>query len=118
MAFYDFFTEGQANARARILAAAMQPLKNNEDAVREFRIEADAVVAHRKGPLARLTLGGNVHPRRRLAPELDRIANQILEQLSLLGGVRRHRGQLFVGHQRPALLDRSLQVRDSRSQDL
>ncbi len=47
----------------------VQALEDQEDAVGELRIDADAVVADREQPAVRLPLGGDVDFRPPLAPE-------------------------------------------------
>ena len=69
-----------------------------------LRRDADAVVAHREDPLLTGPLGRDVDARRAVA-ELQRVADQVLEELDELGRVGEHRGQVIMGHHRPLLLD-------------
>jgi hypothetical protein len=72
---------------------------------RELRRDADAVVGDREDPLAlaappvTCTRGGSS------PAELDRVGDQVLEELPELAGVAADGGELVVGDRRAALLD-------------
>src|SRR5436309_3956399 len=48
VAFHDPLAQGQADASPRVFGRDVQPLKNDEDAIEIFWLDADAVVFHRK----------------------------------------------------------------------
>ena len=50
VAVHDSLANGQTDARARILLAAVQTLEDEEDAFLVFGVDADAVVAHGEVP--------------------------------------------------------------------
>src|SRR5271166_1059704 len=106
--FHNLFADRQANAGARILLTAVQALENNENPVKILRGYANAVIAYAELPGTMLPYCGNMNAGRFLPPpELDGIAEQILEklrQLRLVGDqcrqriVRDHRSALGNGY--------------------
>ena len=70
--------------------AAVQALEQHEDALEVLGRDADAVVAHREAPAGVARLGLDVHLRRLGAAELDRVAEQVLEQLGELRRIGHH----------------------------
>ena len=56
----------------------VQALKDQEDALEVLRLNADAVVLDREPPHTPLMLCGHVDSNRAVAPELNRIADQVL----------------------------------------
>ena len=50
VALDDLLADRQADAGARVLVAAVQPLEDDEDPLDVLRLDADAVVAHREEP--------------------------------------------------------------------
>jgi len=77
MPLRDALAHGQTDARARIVRCDVQPLKNGKDAIEIFRIDADAVILHRKDPLGRLLACGDVNARRLGAVKFDGVADQV-----------------------------------------
>src|SRR5919197_924989 len=69
----------QADARARILTARVQALKDLKDPLRLSRLHPDPVVLHGKDPQGPLRPRRDVDARRGGPVELQRIAQQILE---------------------------------------
>ena len=66
---HDLFTDGQADTGAGIFISAVEPLKDNEDALLVLRRDADAVILHRQEPVVFPDLGRDVNPGRLLAAE-------------------------------------------------
>ena len=74
------------------------------------RLDADAVVADGEAPGIAFALSREVHPRRLLASELDRVGDQVLEELAELGGVSGYFRQWIVADLGVALVDRRAEV--------
>src|SRR5687768_5634100 len=84
VALDDLLADREADAGAVIVAAAVQPLEQDEDALEVFSRDADAVVADPETAHLAVGFGRDVDAHRVLAPELQRIAEQVLEQLQQL----------------------------------
>src|SRR5208337_568537 len=111
MALHNLFADRQANARAGIFLTAMQALKNNENPVKILRSDADAVIAYAELPSTVLPSSGNVNAWRFLRPpELDGIAEQILEKLRQLRLVGEKCRERIVRDLGPALGCGSLEI--------
>src|SRR5262245_11716046 len=78
---HDLLTDRQSDPGPWIFALAVQALKDDKDSIQIFRLDSDAVVPYRYQPVPRFLLGLHAHDRCLTAPELDGVANQILEQL-------------------------------------
>src|SRR5947208_15730283 len=101
----------QADPGSRVLALVVQALEHHEDALEVLRLDADAVVAHREFPFRALVGGAHVHGGRGIGlAELQRVADQVLEQLRELSFVAMDRRQLVLRHRRAGVLDRGAQV--------
>ena len=61
VALDHFLAQRQADAGARILLVRVQALEDDEDALGELRVDADAVVAHGKAPAELHLLGVDAH---------------------------------------------------------
>src|SRR3954453_13534431 len=96
VSLHDSLADRQAAPRARVLLLGVQPLEDHEDPPRVARVEPDPVIADREHPLLALASGGEVDVGRALAPELDRVADQVLEELADLGAVAPHGGEGVV----------------------
>ena len=94
VALDDPLADRQADAAARVLVAAVQALEDAEDALGVARVDPDAVVGHPEQPGVALALGGHLDARRVFGPELDPVADQVLEQLAQLALVAPHGRQL------------------------
>jgi hypothetical protein len=89
----------------------LQALEDLEDALDVGQLDADAVVAHGEHPVRALAHGLDVDLRRHaIAPELDGVADQVLEHLDHLHLVAAHHGQVALRHRGAALADRQAQV--------
>ena len=88
----------------------MQALEQHEDALEVFAGDADAVVVHCESPLMTGRLDAQVHHRRLVAAELDRVGQQVLEQLQQLHRVALDGGQIVDRDARAALFDRHAQI--------
>src|SRR5579884_527116 len=86
VALDDLAADGQADAGAGVLLLRVQPLEDDEDALQVLRVDADAVVTNPEQPLAapRRAAGADVDHRPGGAAELQRVADQVLEQLHQL----------------------------------
>ena len=91
VAIDDPLADGQPDARARILLAAVQALKDQEDAILVLCVDADAVVADGKVPQVAFTLGVDVDFWRRRAAKLQGVADQVLKNLGQAAWRRRAR---------------------------
>jgi hypothetical protein len=91
MAFDNLPANRQADPGARIFRLGMEALKDDEDALRILRRNPDPIVPDGKVPGISLARGGEGDLWRRLAAILDRVGNQILEELAELHPVARYR---------------------------
>src|SRR5581483_8156266 len=90
----DFLTDRKSNAGAGITFFGVESLKNDEDAVRELGLEADAVIAKREYPFPAFPPRGHPHLGRGMIAKLDGIADEILKELyelAAIAGYRRKR---------------------------
>ena len=94
----DAAADGEPDAVAGQLVAAVQALEHDEDALEVLGLDADAVVAHPQVPLLPLLGRADVDARRRGAAELEGVADQVLEELAHLVLVGEHRGKTVGGH--------------------
>jgi len=81
MALHDLLGDRQTDAGARVLAATVQALKDQEDALDVLRLDTDAVVPQPEKPIIPPALPPNIDEDRFIAAELDSVAEQILEEL-------------------------------------
>src|SRR5688572_10053507 len=110
VALDHLLADGEADAGAGILAHRVQALEDLEDALEEFRLYADAVVFHGNLPGDAVIPDPYVDARHLFPPELEGIADQVLEYLAELQLLAEHRGQRVVRHGAAALGERALQV--------
>src|SRR3984957_4669742 len=75
----DLPAHGQADPRSRVRGPLVQALKDQENAVSILRLDADSVVGDGKRPERAVGLGRDDNARRLLAPELECVADQVLE---------------------------------------
>ena len=106
----DLLADGQTNSVARIFGPGMQPLKHNKNIFRMLRRNPDPVIAHAEQPLGPRVLGLHGNRRRFFSAKLDRVANQILENLDYLRPVRPHRRQFAMRDHRAAFSNRRPQT--------
>src|SRR4051794_26660848 len=81
VALGDLFADGEADAGAGVFAHGMQALEQHENALEVLRLDADAVVGDADAPLRVFLQRRDANARHRLAAELERIADQVLEEL-------------------------------------
>ena len=94
--------------------AAVQALEDQEDALDVLRLDTDAVVAHaRKANHSPGARPPTSIADRFIAAELDRVADQVLEELYQLRFIGHDRRQGISDDDGPALLDGRTQVRTS-----
>src|SRR5512146_1730605 len=111
MAGHDLATDGQAHAAAGIFAARMQALERPEDAVQVLLIEADALICDRNLPTAVHRRTAHRHSRRLVrGVELERVAEQVLQQLAELRRIAPYLRQGTDVEVGAALVDARLQV--------
>src|ERR1043166_9050982 len=115
MAVHDLFADRQSDAGAGILLAPVQAVKYDEDALEIPGADADAIVPNAEHILAEIHLRADLYARRRPAMKLDRVADQILEQLRELAGVGdefRQRIERYLGarfrDRHPQIAERAL----------
>src|SRR5262249_28923057 len=119
MVLDDLPAHGKADAGALVFRAVMEPLEDEEDALQVLFLDADAGVAHLEVPLLAFLHGLDMHLDGTIVgPELDRVADQVLEQLQKLHPLAGNRRQLVPRDLRLALGDRGLQVGDGRLDDV
>src|SRR6185503_5446764 len=90
MALDHLLADGEADAGARILALVEQPLEHHEDALEILRLDADAVIPHFDLKFGIFFRNADVDARHGVGPELERVADQVLQQLAELHLVARH----------------------------
>src|ERR1022692_1043506 len=100
VALHNFLADGEPDASAGKLFGTVQALEEDENALGVLRLDANAVITHRKDPAVSFPDCGNVHPGRVRAPEFDAIADQVLKELHQLGGIRLDYRQFVVTDQR------------------
>src|ERR1044071_2564595 len=106
MALDDLLADREADAGAGVFPHRVQPLEDHEDALEVLRLDADAVVGDGDLPRIALVLGADVDARYAGAAELERVADQVLEQLRELHVVHALGGQRIPGDGGPGLLER------------
>ena len=80
--FDDLLADREPDARTRILFPMVQPLEDDKYLPEVLRSEPDAIIADGKLPVSRFIVAGNSDPWRYAGTVvLDRIANQVLENL-------------------------------------
>src|SRR5579863_4771002 len=108
----DLPAQREPDAGARISVAGMQPLEDHEYPVAVGRLDPDPVVLAGELPLTILLPGRDPDHRRRVhPPELDRVADQVREQLDEQPALARYGGQPVDRDRRVAVLDGGFQLR-------
>src|SRR5206468_7185881 len=110
LAFDDLLADSQDDAGSRVFLLDVQALEDDEDPRGVLGIEADAVVADGEDPLVAFAPGRDMDEGRGLAAELDRVADQILEDLPESNRVGPECRQGVVRDDGSRLLDRLLQI--------
>jgi len=110
--FDNLFADRQPDPRASILLPVVKPLKDDEDALGVLRRDANAVVPYGKDPPTAITAGRDMHAGRLVTPEFDRVSDQVLEQLTQLGGISHYGRKGIMGHMGPVLFNDYLQIVD------
>jgi hypothetical protein len=111
VAFYDPLADGQPDARAGILVLSVQPLEDFEYAIIVAGINTYSVVMYAEDPFVlpwfarNVDYGGDAR-----FPELDRVRNQVLNQLQELRLIAKDNGQFALCNSRAPFLDSALQV--------
>src|SRR5690348_13231646 len=108
VAVRDPAADRQPDAGAVVVLATVQAAEHLAGSLGVALLDADAVVAHHDVPVAGLVDALDVHLGRRVVPgELDRVGDQVLQQLTDLRGVAVHGAERIVGDGRAALEDRA-----------
>ena len=81
MSFHDFSGNSQADSGTGVLLGGMKTFKNAKDAVPVMGFDAYPIVLHRKNPLPRLALDGNVRLGCCVLLEFNGIGDQVLKDL-------------------------------------
>src|SRR5580704_9537995 len=93
----DLAAHSKSDAGARVGSPVVQPLEDHEDTIRVLGLDADSVVGDREQPEAVvLPVHRDPDDRRAVPTELDRVADQVLEERRQQRELRAHRWQL--GH--------------------
>lgn len=79
VAFNNALAHRQTYASTGILAASVQALENDENAIGILRIDANAVIADTEHPFALFPAGSDMNQRDILATKFDAVGEQILE---------------------------------------
>ena len=113
---YDFLAYGEPDPRPFELRSAMQPLKNEKDALAVAFVEADPVVANfddgKSNAGAVLDPSGDLDLRDDVgSAEFQGIANEILKELSHLRLVDLHERERVDSYDRPGLFHEQLESR-------
>src|SRR5690348_1215814 len=108
----DLLADRKSDPGAGIFVAVVQALEHEEDALAVLRIEPDAVVGDREEPRAVVFAGAHVHARTLGAVELERIRDEVLEELRELALVAVHVGKRVVRDGGAASLLGAAQVRE------
>src|SRR5439155_10645338 len=113
VAIDNALTDGETDARTRN-SPAVQPLEHAKNLLVILRRDPDAVILHGDTPQAILPFRGYMNERRAIAPVLDAIADQILEELHEMRLVAENGGQRVTANGRPGFLDRDPAVFEHR----
>src|SRR5438445_8536800 len=107
---HDPFADREADPRARKFLPSVEALEDREDAVQVGPLDPDSIVAHMEQDPVLLLLESDMDAGRVLAPELDRVADEVLEQKGQLKLVTRDGGEGIMRDDGTALLERQPQV--------
>src|SRR5258708_7379266 len=102
--------DGEPDARSRVFDLVVQPLEHHEDALEVLRLDADAIVLHHEFPVIGFRHTKNIDSGNGCRAELERVADQILQELRELQVVALELRQTLPGDRRARLLDRGAQV--------
>src|SRR5690242_7656571 len=80
--FDNLLANRKADSGAWILITRVQPLKDDEYPLVILLRDSNAVVAHGEMPDSGFLLRGDADLRRPFAPEFDRVADQVLQELA------------------------------------
>ena len=106
----DLLADREPDARARVAIGAVQAVERAEDDLGLVRIQADAVVADGDHRHVAVTAGEHLDPRVGVARELDRVGEQVLQQLDEPGRVAHHGRQRLHPHVGVGVGDRARQA--------
>src|SRR5438477_7066261 len=109
----DLLADREPDAGPRVFALGVQALEEVEEVLLpEMReVDADAVVAHADQALATFAPGDHVDANALAAPKLERVLDEVLQELPQQRGVALHHGQI-PGHAKrgPRLADRGAEL--------
>src|SRR5262249_50081770 len=110
MALHYFFTNGQAEARARIQPTIVQQLSHLEDPYHELFLDTNYNVTHPAQRVPLFSLDSEVHLDWPVGPKLHRVADQVLEQKHQFGLIAHDGGQRIGSYLGTTFFQRCLQV--------
>src|SRR5579862_3627382 len=114
---HNALADRQADTAAGVLFAGVQAFEKPENLIRVARLDPDPVVGDRKNPPAVLARRGNLYTGVLLATVLERVAEQILEQLRQVHRVNRQDRQVAAGDFGAGLFDRGAEVLQNTGED-
>src|SRR5690606_19569126 len=101
VALHHLLADRQANPGSRVVGPAVKALEEHENTVGIFRRDSDAVVRHGEDPLPAFQASGYVNPWGFVrSVELQRIRDEVLEQLIHLARIGKDLGELIARHRR------------------
>ena len=112
MSVDDAAADGEADTGAGVVALVMQALEHLEDPLEVARLDADAIVTYREMPVRPLAGRADVDAGRLRAAVLQRIADQVVEQLQELGPVTQQAGQFADDDLCTCLADTGIEQQD------
>jgi hypothetical protein len=80
VALHNFLAQAQADAGAFVFFSRVQASENIKDAIEVFWRNADAFVRHAEHPLTLGLASAHMHNRGIVAPKLDGVGQQVLQQ--------------------------------------
>src|SRR5262249_52747798 len=117
VALDDLLADREADPGPGVAVPRVQALEDDEDPLRVPHLEADAVVSYRDDPLLAFAVRLDPDVRRILPAELDRVRDQVLEELADLVWVDLHAREIAGFDPGAALLDRDLHAVEDIPQD-
>src|SRR5262245_234281 len=106
----NLLADREAHSGAGILLPGVKTLKQNEDALEVFRVDANAIIPYVKNPVTIFPVGANMNFGPSLAAELNGVTDKVLKKLAQLDAISLHRRQRIVFYDCAAFPDRHFQV--------
>lgn len=80
MVFHNAFANGKADAGAGVFCPGVEPLENDENALKVFGLDADPIVLDGKYPLGAILANPDVDAWGGFSVEFNPVADQVLEE--------------------------------------